>query len=369
MAEDRLITLAIHTYEKAVMLKSILENEGIEVVLHNVNLIQPVVSSGVRVRIHEKDLPLALRIVENADIFYNHANTSPKHPNSEILLPVDFTEHSTRACNLAFHLARKHGASIVLLHSYISQIHANGFQLSENRTYDFVDSEERRRLKADAKSKMTSFCNKLKESVKSGILPPVQFTYEIREGVPEEVITTYAHQISPLLIVMGTRGFGKKEKELIGSVSAEVLDSCRVPVLTIPEAIEVNKVSSFKHVIFYAGLEQDDILALDALHRFLDGEQLEVTIVGMPQKKRGSEISLALERLTDYCKTHYPEFTFSSLPFDNAISVIDKLHDSIAIDLIVMPNKKRNMFARLFNPNLAHKLLFNVDIPIMAIPV
>lgn len=68
MTEDRLITVAIHTYEHALRLKSLLESEGVPVVLHNVNLSHPVVSSGVRVRIHEKDLPLALRIIENTDI-------------------------------------------------------------------------------------------------------------------------------------------------------------------------------------------------------------------------------------------------------------------------------------------------------------
>ena len=66
---DRLITVAIHTYEKAIVLKSLLESEGVAVVLQNVNLVQPVVSSGVRFRIHETDLPLALRIIENCEIF------------------------------------------------------------------------------------------------------------------------------------------------------------------------------------------------------------------------------------------------------------------------------------------------------------
>ena len=63
MSTDRLLTVAIHTYEKALELKSLLEHEGIAVVLHNVNLSEPSVSSGVRVRIKEADLPLALRII------------------------------------------------------------------------------------------------------------------------------------------------------------------------------------------------------------------------------------------------------------------------------------------------------------------
>ena len=48
--EDKLVTLAIHTFEKAQILKTMLETEGIEVYIHNVNQIQPVVSAGVRVR-------------------------------------------------------------------------------------------------------------------------------------------------------------------------------------------------------------------------------------------------------------------------------------------------------------------------------
>ena len=44
--EDKLVTLAILTYAKAQILKNVLENEGIETYIHNVNQIQPVVSSG-----------------------------------------------------------------------------------------------------------------------------------------------------------------------------------------------------------------------------------------------------------------------------------------------------------------------------------
>jgi hypothetical protein len=38
MAEDRLITVAIHTYDYAVALKTFLEGEGVKAVLQNVNL-------------------------------------------------------------------------------------------------------------------------------------------------------------------------------------------------------------------------------------------------------------------------------------------------------------------------------------------
>ena len=59
---NRLITVAIHTFDRAVDLKNTLEEEGIEVKLHNVNLDEQVLASGVRVRIRERDLPKRCRL-------------------------------------------------------------------------------------------------------------------------------------------------------------------------------------------------------------------------------------------------------------------------------------------------------------------
>ena len=41
MSTDKLITLAIHTFEKANEIKPILEAQGIEVTIQNVNLSNP----------------------------------------------------------------------------------------------------------------------------------------------------------------------------------------------------------------------------------------------------------------------------------------------------------------------------------------
>ena len=51
--EDKLVTLAILTYTKAQILKNVLENEGIETYIHNVNQIQPVVSYCFRIKNNE----------------------------------------------------------------------------------------------------------------------------------------------------------------------------------------------------------------------------------------------------------------------------------------------------------------------------
>ena len=39
------------------------------------------------------------------------------------------------------------------------------------------------------------------------------------------------------------------------------------------------------------------------------------------------------------------------------------------IKLIVVPNKKKNIFARLFNPGMAHRVVFDSNLPMLALPV
>lgn len=371
MSQERLITVAIHTYEKAVMLKSLLESEGVSVVLHNVNLIQPVVSSGVRVRIQEKDLPLALRIIENTDIF-TRENEIADLPRQQIIVPVDFSEYSLLACTIAFRIANIHKAGVTLLHSYINPYMSGNIQLSDAMSYEMVESEARRSLENKATQQMTEFKTKLKNMIKQGEIPPVKFTTDILEGVPEDVILEYTKKHKPLLIVMGTRGKSKKEQELIGSVTAEVLDSCRFPAFTVPESSTLSSVDAIKHIVFFSNLEQEDILAMDALYRMLPGISPEVTIINIPSSKPNAASERdAMKRLQQYCMEHYPDYRFNIETIGlktilDDFRMIEKRHP---INLIVVPNKKKNVFARLFNPSLAHKMLFHADIPMMVIPV
>ena len=92
--EDKLVTLAILTYAKAQILKNVLENEGIEAYIHNVNLIQPVISSGVRLRIKESDLPHALQIIESSawlseDIIKGKESSSERNKEKrKVLIPI-----------------------------------------------------------------------------------------------------------------------------------------------------------------------------------------------------------------------------------------------------------------------------------------
>lgn len=375
---SRLITVAIHTYEKAHQLKSILECEGVAVTLQNVNLDTPVVSSGIRVRIAEHDLPLALRVIENIEIFAPQALKACPEENAEVLVPVDFSPCSVNACTVAFHLAALHKAKIKLLHSFVNPAATTGaaLQLTDAMTFDplpdaVAEMEEDQELSEISKSRMKDLEATLREKIKDGVLPPVVFSSEITEGLPEEVVDSYASDHRPMLIVMGTRGAGKESRHLLGSVTAEVLDTCRCDIMTIPERLRASSIDALREVVYFCSSRQQDILALDALSRLLPESPLRITLLSIPTRKMPQGDVKAVEALLDYCRAHYPAYVFStkSLTLKHEEEDFEGLDKDATVDLIVVPTPRRNIFTRLFNPTLAHRLLFHSDIAMLSIPV
>jgi Universal stress protein family. len=61
----------------------------------------------------------------------------------------------------------------------------------------------------------------------------------LREGLPEEEIVTFTKEYKPSIIVMGTRGKDQKDADLIGSVTAEVIEMTHVPLIAIPEILRL----------------------------------------------------------------------------------------------------------------------------------
>lgn len=379
---DRLITVAIHTMDRANRLRQVLEREGVKVSLQNVDLSVPQVFSGVRMRIAESDLPLALRIIENIEIFAPtplHKDAVAADDRHPILVPTDFSDSALGAAVAAMRIAAVHGVKVHLLHTFIDPTYAtrSAMQLSSTLDYEPLPVDEMAEVAAEheiskiARSKMKEFEEKLRDKIKHGLIPPVNFDSEVTEGLPEEMIADYAGQYNPLAIVMGTHGSQHKDRSELGSVTAEVLDSCRATVLAIPDSVNTLSSGNARHLVFFASSGQDDILALDALYRLLPEAQLAVTLVSLPSNRFTGDSAKAGKNLLAYCKEHYPAYTFSLSPLSlsNPVDDFNRIAEHHKVDIIAMGTRKKNILVRLFSPTLAHKLLFHADIPLLSIPV
>lgn len=376
---ERYITLAIHTYPHALTLKRILGSHGVVVKFENIVINGCGINSGVRVKIREKDLPLALKITESGDSF-PAAKMEMKltEENASVLIPVDFSQNSLLACRAGFEIAARLDLHPVLLHAYISP-YFSGYMANEDlgdgsissvNGSDMADMQEEIDLQKESEKMMATFRRRLDSYLSDHNFPAVNYSTIINEGIPEEVILEYCRLTPPALVVMATRGIHKKGEQLIGSVTAEVLDSCRIPVFTIPENFGFTSIESLKKLVYFCNLDQQDLLSVDTLMRTFSYPEVDVTVIPV-NERAGNDVREKVDFLCNYFKKNYPtaEFTPQVFPAGNFREDFEKFQRQAGIQLLIVPNKKKNVFSRLFNPGIAHKLLFENDIPLLALPV
>ena len=370
--EDKLVTLAILTYAKAQILKNVLENEGIETYIHNVNQIQPVVSSGVRVRIKERDLPHALKITESS-AWLSEEVVGGKAPKIEkgsnkVVIPVDFSNYSLKACEFGFNFAKNIDAEVVLLHVYFTPIYATSLPYGDVFNYQLSDEENVRSILQKVHADLNVLSDKVKVKVASGEFPDVKYVCVLREGIPEEEILRYAKEYRPVIIIMGTRGKNQKDIDLIGSVTAEVIERSRVPVLAIPENTPFKQFSEVKRVAFITNFDQRDLIAFDSLINSLKPFHFSISLIHLTDvSNTWNEIKLG--GIKEYFQKQYPqlEIYYDVVKNDDLLNSLDNYIKTNHIGIIALTSYKRNIFSRLFNPGIARKMIFHSDTPLLVI--
>lgn len=373
MISSGFITLAIHTNHHALALKSILEEHGIIVKLDNISVSGLSKSSSVRVKIHETDLAFALKIVESGDGNALLLERKLTGVSEKLLIPVDFSEMSKLAIHTGFDIARRLNLSPILLNAFASPLYSGTFPFSDEaaaRQLEIDEAIEAKDLRHESEVLMRKLKSDVKQAQESGQIPKISFTTIVEEGVAEEVILSTTRRLRPRLIVMATRGKHKREKDLIGSVTAEVLDSCRVPVVTIPEHYDLTGIKDIKRLALFCNMDQNDLLVVDSLMRMFDYPEANFTVIPASDLKDPS-LSLKSRKFCDYLNSNYKTATFSPCLFKAGDFRIEfeELIEKEDIQMIIVPNKKKNIFSRLFSPGIAHKLLFEKDVPMLAFPV
>lgn len=374
--EDKLVTLAILTYAKAQILRNVLENEGIEAYIHNVNLIQPVISSGVRLRIKESDLPHALQIIESSawlseDVVKEESNRplETKKEKGKVLIPVDFSEYSLKACQFGFSFAKEINAEVVLLHAYFSPIYVPTIPYgTDNFDFQIEREESVKSMIETVHKELNKLSDTIKKRVESGEFPNVKYTCILRDGIPEEEILRYAKEHTPQIIIMGTRGRSQKDIDLIGSVTAEIIERSKTFVYAIPEQTSLKTFKDIKKVAFVTNFDQRDLIAFDALITAFKSFHFAISFIHLSTDNDAwNEIKLA--GIKDYFQKQYPqlELYYNVVKEDNILSNLDKYVKEENIDVICITNYKRNIFARLFNPSIARKMIFHANTPILVI--
>lgn len=295
--------------------------------------------------------------------------------NNILLIPVDLSDMSMQACRIGFELAQRLGLSPLVMHVFsvptlIDSAPDTLFPSLGDNMGQLEDEEVTHEMQQSAAISFGDFKKSLDQKIKTGEIPNLAYQVSLTEGIPEQVILEYTRLTPPSLVVMGTRGTANKSRHMIGSVTAEVLDNCRVPVFTVPENWAFHSLAEIKKLAYFCNLDGQDLLSVEFLMRMFGYPEVDILLV--PASDRNHSASSArLKELSGYLTRTYSNatFTLADFPMRDLRTEFEALIDRLDLQMLVVPNKRQNIFSRLFNPGIPHRVLFERDIPMLALPV
>jgi nucleotide-binding universal stress UspA family protein len=139
-----------------------------------------------------------------------------------ICCPIDFSDASRAAMEVAGDLARRFGADLVLLHAYPipGYTFPDGSVVASPKMMQDLAEQAQRHLEA------------WREDAER-VVGAARVTTEKAVGEPASEIVSFAQSRGVDLLVLGTHGRTGLEHALMGSVAERVVRKARCPVLTV----------------------------------------------------------------------------------------------------------------------------------------
>ncbi len=102
---------------------------------------------------------------------------------------------------------------------------------------------------------------------------------------------------------------------------------------------------------------------------FIKNYPIKVSFVHVARKEdRWNEIKLT--GLKNYFEEHYPNTETDYIVVDGnegILEALEKFVDDNTIDMISLSSSPRNIFARMFNPGIARRMLFHTNTPTLVL--
>lgn len=359
--KDRLISIVSLPQSKAYFLKVLLEGNGIECVLEDIDLVEGFDSLGQRVKILEKDIELAIPLM-NEYLGIKPAIRKPgKTEMNHILVPVDFSPVSEKVSRIAFYTAKHLNMKLVFMHSYINP-YSYSIPLDDIYVFDSSLYTEIENAEQIAQNKMETFIKKQIKVIGEKDWNSIPIEIILKPGNAENDILAYSEEHQSRLIVMGYQGKAGMDTNIMGSVTADVVSNARIPVLVIPSESNDLNLQTANTVLYATNFDMNDFVAIDKLMALLKPFETKVICIHVGSKLNDWDVA-RLEGMKGILTNKYSNKIFECRMIDgnDPLSTLENFIAENNIKLLAMTTHKRNMFSQLFNPSIARKMLFHTN--------
>lgn len=278
----------------------------------------------------------------------------------KILVPTDFSKTSLIAVDVAFDIAKKDGADIILL-NVVEEATSDSYRISgEWQKANWEDRIFTYRLLEKAKKQ-------LEKLVMEPRFNAVKITGELRLGNPFHGMNAIIIDRKVDLIVMGTKGHTKMEEMIIGTNTEKVVRRSHCPVLTVHKKPSS---SDFKNIVYATGMANDEEVFSRIVKRTqqLYNSTIHLVRINTPANfQRDREVKGYMEKFAK--KLLLKNYTINVYNDISEEEGIINFADSINADLIAMATHGRTGLAHMMAGSVAENVVGHSGRPVLTFVV
>ncbi|MFV8225077.1 universal stress protein [Christiangramia aquimixticola] len=186
-----------------------------------------------------------------------------------ILVPVDFSEYSEYALEVAASIAKKQKAEVVAVHMI-------GIPDS------YLTRDEKQEI-FNAIYYMEITRKRFKKFLRKDYLEDIDVTEAVKSHIIFSEINKVAEEYGADLVIMGSHGASGIKEALIGSNTEKVIRTSNIPVLVIKERIKDFKIEK---AVFVTEFDKETANAYRAAKKFFKvfGVEPEILFINIPEK-------------------------------------------------------------------------------------
>ncbi len=271
----------------------------------------------------------------------------------KILIPIDFSEHSDYALEVAATIARKNNASLIALH----MMGLSEAVLTRDESQEMFEAIYYMKL---AEKRFSDFLDK---DYLKGIT--VETTVQNYKEFHE--INNVAKDFKADLIVMGSHGASGLKEVFVGSNTEKVVRTSEIPVLVVK-----NRMNNFKmdKVVFACDFNMDYVEPFKNAWNFFEkiGAEFQVVFINTPEK------FLSNQQMQERAFTFMMQSGVDNTDvYDNTAYYCDyrlehgiySFSNEVEADLVVIPTHGRRGLAHFFSEKVGEGIVNHSDLPIM----
>lgn len=265
----------------------------------------------------------------------------------KIILATDFSKENQMLVPYALDLLRSTGGSIVLFHAYMDH-------------FEVIDA------KNNAGKAMKESVDYLNGEIAKHGLTSIEITPMLVDGFPEEELLRVTREIQPDLVLMGTRGRGRKGF-LEGSLSKSLMSRSPVPLLAIHEEYQYKPNNE---VLYVTNFDKSDAASIAKVFDILKPYKLHLHVVsfvmdGDPAKAAKS--MKALEETLKYLNLN-GEICYKLVYNSSPRNAMKAYCDENGVSLAAFIPHRKHLYHLFFKDKVTKNDFFDLHIPLLVLP-